>query len=81
MPVQVWPGAILRQGESLVFCCCKLFFVERKFKPRRIKNTMALLKQFLKYFKAENLIEDYTNFYVKRITPKNEFNLDRIIFE
>lgn len=57
------------------------FFVERNFKPRRIKNTMALLKQFLKYCKAENLIEDYTNFYVKRITPKNEFNLDRIIFE
>ena len=57
------------------------FFVERNFKPKRIKNTMALLKQFLKYCKAENLIEDYTNFYVKRITPKNEFNLDRIIFE
>ena len=30
VPVQVWPGAILRQGESLVFCCCKLFFVECK---------------------------------------------------
>lgn len=57
------------------------FFVERNFKPIRIKNTMALLKQFLKYCKAENLIADYTNFYVKRITPKNEFNLDRIIFD
>ncbi len=38
-------------------------------------NKLHLLK------KAENLIKDYTNFYVKRITPKNEFNLDRIIFE
>ena len=38
-------------------------------------NKLHLLK------KAENLIEDYTNFYVKRMTPKNEFNLDRIIFD
>lgn len=35
-------------------------------------NKLHLLK------KAENLIEDYTNFYVKRITPKNDFNLDNV---
>ncbi len=42
---------------------------------------MALLKQFLKYCKAEGLINNYTNFYVKRLTEKNEYSLDRIIFE
>jgi len=56
-------------------------FLERDFKPRRLKNTMALLKQFLKYCKAEGLIKNYTNFYVKRLTEKNEYSLDRIIFE
>ncbi len=56
-------------------------FLERDFKPRRLKNTMALLKQFLKYCKAEGLINNYTNFYVKRLTEKNEYSLDRIIFE
>jgi len=56
-------------------------FLERNFKPRRLKNTMALLKQFLKYCKAEGLIKNYTNFYVKRLTEKNEYSLDRIIFE
>jgi len=56
-------------------------FTERDFKPKRLKNTMALLKQFLKYCKAEGLIKNYTNFYVKRLTEKNEYSLDRIIFE
>ena len=56
-------------------------FLERDFKPRRLKNTMALIKQFLKYCKAEGIIKNYTNFYVKRLTEKNEYSLDRIIFE
>ncbi len=56
-------------------------FLERDFKPRRLKNTMALLKQFLKYCKSEGIIKNYTNFYVKRLTKKNEYSLDRIIFE
>lgn len=56
-------------------------FLERDFKPRRLKNTMALIKQFLKYCKAEGIIKNYTNFRVKRLTKKNEYSLDRIIFE
>ncbi len=56
-------------------------FYERDFKPLRLKNTMALLKQFLKYCKSEGLIKNYTNFYVKRLTKRNEHSLDRIIFE
>ena len=56
-------------------------FLERDFKPRRLKNTMALIKQFLKYCKSEGIIKNYTNFYVKRLTEKNEYSLDRIIFE
>ena len=56
-------------------------FLERDFKPRRLKNTMALIKQFLKYCKAEGIIKNYTNFYVKRLTEKNEYSLDRIIFD
>ncbi len=56
-------------------------FSEKEFKPRRLKNTMALLKQFLKYCKTEGLIKNYANFSVKRLTEKNEFSLDRIVFE
>ena len=54
--------------------------VVRDFKPLRIKNTMALLKQFLKYCKSEKLLNTYVDFQVKRVSKKNEYSLDRINF-
>lgn len=50
-------------------------------KPRRIKNTMALLNQLIKYFQNLGIIEKTCNFQVKRLTDKNKFSINRIIFE
>ena len=50
-------------------------------KPRRIKNTMALLNQLIKYFQNLGIIEKTCNFQVKRLTAKNKFSINRIIFE
>lgn len=57
------------------------YCVERGLGARRIKNTMALLKQFLKYCKNKGWIKNYCEFQVKRLTNKNEFSINRIIFE
>lgn len=53
---------------------------ERNFKPAKMKNTFALLKQFLKYFQENGLINNKCTFQVRRITVKNEINLNRITF-
>jgi len=53
---------------------------ERNFKPAKMKNTFALLKQFLKYFQENGFIDNKYTFQVRRITTKNEFNLNRITF-
>ena len=53
----------------------------RGLKPRRIKNTMALLNQLIKYFQNLGIIENTCNFQVKRLTDKNKFSINRIIFE
>jgi len=58
-----------------------LTFENMEFKAIRLKNTMALLKQFLKFCKTEGFIKNYADFQVKRITSKNEFSMNRIIFE
>ena len=50
-------------------------------KPRRIKNTMALLNQLIKYYQNLGIIEKTCNFQVKRLTNKNKFSINRIIFE
>ena len=61
----------------LVYNMCKL----RGLKPRRIKNTMALLNQLIKYFQNNGIIDKICVFQVKRITSRNEFDINRIIFE
>ena len=53
----------------------------KKLSSRRIKNTLALLKQFLQYAKDKGLTDISYNFQVKRLTSKNEFDLSRVIFE
>lgn len=55
--------------------------LSRGLKPRRIKNTMALLNQLIKYFQNLGIIERTCNFQVKRLTDKNKFGINRIIFE
>lgn len=55
--------------------------LDRGFKPLRIKNTMALLKQILVFCKKNGYINNFANFQVKRITSRNEFDINRIIFE
>ena len=60
-----------------VYNACKM----KGLKPRRIKNTMALLNQLIKYYQNLGIIEKTCNFQVKRLTDKNKFNINRIIFE
>lgn len=60
-----------------VYNACKM----KGLKPRRIKNTMALLNQLVKYYQNLGIIEKTCNFQVKRLTVKNQFSINRIIFE
>ena len=60
-----------------VYNTCKM----KGLKPRRIKNTMALLNQLIKYYQNLGIIEKTCNFQVKRLTDKNKFSINRIIFE
>ena len=60
-----------------VYNACRM----KGLKPRRIKNTMALLNQLIKYFQNLGIIERTCNFQVKRLTDKNQFSINRIIFE
>src|SRR5574344_896078 len=46
-----------------------------------IKNKLALLKQFIKYFQEQGLIDTKCVFQVRRLTKKNEFNENRLIFK
>ncbi len=55
--------------------------LSRGLKPRRTKNTMALLNQLIKYYQNLGIIEKTCNFQVKRLTDKNKFSINRIIFE
>jgi len=54
---------------------------EKQLSPKRIKNTLALLKQFLSYAKNNGFIDNTCNFQVKRLSVKNEFDLNRVTFE
>lgn len=53
----------------------------RQLGTRRLKNTMALLNQLIKYFQNLGVIEKSCNFQVRRLTDKNKFSINRIIFE
>ena len=53
---------------------------EKDLSPRRFKNTMALLKQVLNYANNNGFTNNSFNFQVKRLTPRNEFCLSRIVF-
>lgn len=53
----------------------------RGLQYRRTKNTLALLNQLIKYFQNIGIIERKCVFQVKRLTDKNKFSINRIIFE
>ena len=61
----------------------KSFYVEcknRNLCAKRIKNTLALLNQLLKYYQNKGIIAKKCEFQVKRITDKNNFDINRIVF-
>lgn len=59
------------------YAICK----RRGMGERRLKNSLALLNQILKYCKRENLAKTDCDFQVRRLTDKNKFSINRIIFE
>lgn len=62
----------------------KSFYVEcknRNLCAKRIKNTLALLNQLLKYYQNRGIIAKNCVFQVKRLTNENKFDESRIVFE
>ena len=53
----------------------------RNLGHRRLKNTLTQLNQLLKYCKSQGLVSKCCSFQVKRLNVKNEFSMNRIIFE
>ncbi len=54
---------------------------DRIIGTRRLKNTLTQLNQLIRYFQNLGFIDNKCTFQVKRITKKNEFSLNRIIFK
>ncbi len=52
----------------------------KDLKVCRIKNTMALLNQIIKYLQNLGIIERTCNFQVKRLTDKDQFSINIITF-
>lgn len=53
----------------------------KNMSSKRLKNTLALLKEFLQFAKDKGLTNFTCDFQVRRLTSKNEFNLSRVIFK
>lgn len=53
----------------------------RRMGERRLKNSLELLNQVLKYCKREKLAKTDCEFQVRRLTDKNKFSINKIIFE
>lgn len=58
-----------------------IYCEEKLLTPIRFKNTMALLKQILKYAKDNGFTKNNFDFQVKRLSAKNEFNINQILFK
>ena len=58
-----------------------LYCEKQNLTPIRFKNTMALLKQILKYAKDNGFTKNNFDFQVKRLSAKNEFNINQILFK
>ncbi len=57
------------------------FLRKRNLSAYRLKNTMMQLNQLIRYFQNLGVIDKKCIFQVKRLTSKNEFSINRIIFE
>lgn len=53
----------------------------KKLPPKTIRNNLSLLNQIIKYYQNLGIIDRKCNFQVKRLTNKNKFYMNRIIFE
>ena len=56
------------------------YCIKRHLRPRRLKNILTQLNQLIKYFQNLGVIDKICEFQVKRITYKNNFDIDRIVF-
>lgn len=53
----------------------------KKLPPKTIRNNLSLLNQIIKYYQNLGIIDRKCVFQVKRLTNKNKFYMNRIIFE
>ena len=56
------------------------YCAERHLQPRRLKNTLTQLNQLIKYYQNLGVIDRKCVFQVKRLTEKNKFDKNKIIF-
>lgn len=56
------------------------YCIERYLRPRRLKNILTQLNQLIKYFQTLGVIDKTCVFQVKHITDKNNFDINRIVF-
>ena len=53
----------------------------KKLPPKTIRNNLSLLNQIIKYYQNLGIIDRKCIFQVRRLSDKNKFNKDRILFE
>lgn len=53
----------------------------KKLPPKTIRNNLSLLNQIIKYYQNLGIIDRKCVFQVRRLTDKNQFHMNRIIFE
>lgn len=58
-----------------------LKYKSRNLPPKTIRNNLSLLNQIIKYYQNLGIIDRKCVFQVKRLTNKNKFYMNRIIFE
>ncbi len=56
------------------------YCIKRHLRPRRLKNILTQLNQLIKYFQNLGVIDKTCEFQVKRLTGKNNFDINRIVF-
>ena len=75
------------KNKNLVEICnndIKELFNEYKLKklpPKTIRNNLSLLNQIIKYYQNLGIIDRKCVFQVRRLSDKNQFYINRIIFE
>lgn len=53
----------------------------KKLPPKTIRNNLSLLNQIIKYYQNLGIIDRKCIFQVRRLSDKNKFCINRIIFE